>query len=303
MWASSAAVFLCSRAADAEAPDAACADPRVVVEGALDARWLEPLTRLCEQLAASKDLDPSARLRFVPAGPDVIIEATLGDGRSALRRVRSPEDLRLTVEALTAVPPAVPEPPAPGAPRAPAAPVPPSVTLVEPSEHLGIEVGGALTGRIEGAPTYFSTGIEGYASLRLDDFRLGLLVRWDVIEVLTRNAPSLFEMDNAGVGLFFVRRLVPAAALRFDLGASALMLAQTQSGQMGNEELLDTEIDLRLGLVARALFGHSAWRWTLAIETDVSPPRLRRSNSIIPGFPTLPTWGAGLGLGAVWGES
>jgi hypothetical protein len=306
MWASSAAVFLCPRAAQGEGhdADAACVDPRVVVEGALDARWLEPLTRLCEQLPAIKDMDPSARLRFVAAGPDVIIEATLGEGRSALRRLRSPDDLRLTVEALTVAPPPEPE-----VRKLPVALAPPTTTIVaapatssEPA-RIGVEVGGALVGRVERAPTYLSTGVEAYASLRLDRYWLGLLVRWDIIEVLTRNAPPLFEMDNVGVGLSFVRRSSPASTLHLDLGATAMVLAQTQSSQIGSKELLDTELDVRLGLLARALFGRSAWRWTVAIETDVSPPRLRRSNSVAEGFPTLPTWGLGLGLGAVWGES
>src|SRR5690349_4468333 len=82
-----------------DTPDT-CADPRVQVEGVPSADWRDSVERLCQALQHMKDVDPSVRLRIVPKDAALEVEATLGDGRVALRRVHAPEDLLLTVEAL-----------------------------------------------------------------------------------------------------------------------------------------------------------------------------------------------------------
>lgn len=302
LWASSAAVLLCPGAAGAEDQVPSCGSPQVTVEGVLDERWIEPLTRLCERLANGADVDRSARLRVVTAGSDVIIEATLSDGRTTLRRVRSPDDLQLTVEALTTVPQVIKPISLPAAPvardpaRAPVA----TRSLSPVADHLTLEGGGAIFGRVELAPTYATLGAEGYAGLRFARSYIGLTLRWDAAETPTGAGPPSFEMETFGAGVLFARRLPLSAELALDVGPTALLLLQTQSSQVDSTETVDTEADLRLGLLTRAVVGQSAWRWTFSVEAEVSPPRLRRHVDSVPGFPALPIWTLGLGLGALW---
>jgi hypothetical protein len=305
-WAGFAAVLLCPPVAGAQDVASTCADPRITVEDGVDARWTEPLARLCKQLATWHDVDPSARLHVVAAGQDVIIEARLGDGRTALRRIHAPDDLSLTVEALTLLPRTEPNASARLAaePAVPVAvPVAPGPPVAAAAHRIGVEIGGAITGRIERAPTYLASGIEGYANVRLDTALLGLMIRWDFFETLATDPLPLFEMDSVGVGFLFARRLGIARAVDLDIGGNALLMVQTQGATPSTVELSDADADVRVGLLARALFGQAQWRWTLSLETDFSPARLRRSNRVAANFPTLPVWSLGVGLGTLWERS
>ena len=61
----------------------ACSDGRLVVDGSLSEPWPGAVAQLCESLADIPDLDPDVAIRIVAAGDDVIVEASLPDGRTA----------------------------------------------------------------------------------------------------------------------------------------------------------------------------------------------------------------------------
>jgi hypothetical protein len=168
---------------------------------------------------------------------------------------------------------------------------------------LRVEFDGAVIGRIERAPTYAAIGLEAYANLRSGPWMFGLGVRWDVLEFVLHSPPPAFLMNSVGAGLLVARRQALGAAADLDLGANLLLLSQTQSSELGPAETTESRADIRLGLLARALFGSPPWRWTLSLETDVSPARLRAATRLAPTFPVLPAWSVGAGLGAAWSDT
>jgi hypothetical protein len=114
-WVSQAAALACgfflSSNALAEESETVCEDSRVRIQGRPDDRWIEPIVRACEELQLLPDRDPTAHVRILASAHELIVEVALNDGRSTLRRVRSPEALQSTLEALLTVPPAAPSPP------------------------------------------------------------------------------------------------------------------------------------------------------------------------------------------------
>jgi hypothetical protein len=277
-----------------------CADPRVVVEGRLDEAFLEPVVRLCEELSTLRDVDATARLRIVPAHPGVIAEVSLKDGRVAIRRVSSPDNLRTTVEALLILPPAYPEPSVDErAPSSPAPPPGPAPSVNAPG--LGFEVGLSLMARLSRAPTYTSLGPAAHASLRAGEWVAGLHLRWEPAQSLAGASPPGFEMETFGMGFSVGRRLVRASGFGLDLGVSGVLLNETQSVEGGADERSGTETDVRVGLVTRALVGQRPWLFSPSLELEISPARLRRDIQIDEALPPLPSWSVALGAGFVWG--
>lgn len=287
-----------------------CADERIQIDGEFGAEWVEPLARLCHQFATMKDVDPSARLHITPAGDDVLLEATLGDSRSARRKIQSPDDLFTIVEALTVVIPS--EKPAARQPAAPAAvnvPPPAPKPHVEPKvkpepkpRDLGVELGAAVEARFSGSPSYLSAGIAGYASIRPDEWFFGVTARWQPSEIPASGAAPGFEMESAGAGFVVGHRVVDTPMVDLDVGASTLVLVDTQSLETRVPDEVGSATDVRFGLLVRALVGRSSWRFAPAIDADLAPTRLRREVRIDPSLPPLPAWSVGLALGASWVE-
>jgi hypothetical protein len=288
-----------------------CSDGRLRVDGELSEDWRNSVVRLCDALSKMRDVDPSVRLRIVPADDDVLVEATLGDGRAAIRRVHSPDDLAFTVEALVALP-AEPTPQPAPVTTAPATTVPiaappersspESATWPQPaSRGLGVEIGGALMGRVAGAPTYLMAGPEFYAGLRPGKWLFALTFRWEPVAALTDPAPSGFDLDSAGAGFMLAHRIFQGS-VTFDAGFNAILLADRETYDNGEREVSDTDGDMRVGLLGRLLFGGPEWRWTITMEAEASPLRVSGPLRVAPGLPTLPTWALGLGVGAAWEE-
>ncbi|MDB4986078.1 MAG: hypothetical protein JWN04_1256 [Myxococcaceae bacterium] len=292
-------------------PGSACAEQRLRVEGTLAPQWFSPVVKLCEALATMADVDPSAQLRVVGAGDDVIVEVTLGDGRSTLRRVRVPNDLPLTVEALVAIPPALPSeatskplPPAEPPARARIAPQPrdlPTVTLVPaPARRIALEVGGSLVGRMAGNPIYLSIGLTGYVGLRTGLWLLALTARWDGFQTVMDERPKYFEMTTAGGGFQVLRTALKRPGFALEGGLTAWLLGETQAFEEGPGERAGSIIDTRLGLLTRMLMGTGSLRWTASLDGELSPARVQRDLHIAQGLPILPEWSLGFGAGVAW---
>lgn len=272
------------------------------------------------------DGDANARVRIVPAGPDLIVEVVLKDGRSTLRRVQEPSHLRTTLEALLTVPPELPAPPTPagsspaalaGRSAEPPPPQPlvnevgdersPAPTKPSPSPNFGVEIGGAVGGRLAGRE-YYSLAPAGFAQLRARDWLFGMTVRWDVLQWKSDVPVSNFEMETLGAGLSVARRFRPSYGL-LDVGLSPRLLAETQSfqGRPGaspaeQDEEADTQTDVRLGAFVRTALSNAPLRLFVELDAELSPGRLRRDIRIHPALPPLPSWSAGIGLGVTWGE-
>jgi len=302
--------WLCgSPRAAAQAPMMMCMDPKVIVESPLDAQWNGEVARVCDRLAALRDVDRSAQIHLLPAGSDVVLEVVLVDGRSALRRVRSVEELELAVEALVVVPPA----PALMGPSA-EGPEPSAATHATPetqlahaqrarAPRLGVELGAGFIGRFARTPSYVSAGVDGYAAIRLSRWLLGLTLRWDPFDASIGATPPQFEMDTIGIGSVVARRTRAGKATHVDLGATAALVVESQASVMGGREINDSRTDLRFGLICRLLLGEGPWHWALSLQPDFSPADLRRPMRAAPSLGAVPIWSIGIGAGAVWGGS
>lgn len=293
------------------APDETmCEDPRVRVQGSVDARWLDPIARACERLAAEPGSDPDARVRIVPSGHDLVVEVTLRDGRRTLRRVTAAERLVPTLEALVLVPALAPdESPAPPA-EAPSA-LPEKIDAEAPPSRgatsspgptaapapVAFEASGLLGGRVAGPFVSVAPAIGG--RLRLGPWLFGIAGRWDVVQRSTRASTSTFEMETVAFGIELGRR-VPLGAGALDLGVAPRLVAETQTAESVDGEQSSSATDLRLGALARWAPAPAGFHFVVELDAELSPSRLRRSLRLDPALPALPAWSAGIALGVAW---
>jgi hypothetical protein len=318
-------VFFLWHASPAYADTPPCSDSRVTFEGPIDPRFSSSVEDVCTKLSAMQNIDPSARLQILAAGRDLVLEAVLADGRSTLRRVRSPADLSLTVEALLSLPPLPPaaapknDAPTPLAPSGAVETAAPKTTHADPDEasrriaaeasraqkanpttSVGVEIGLEFMGRMSGAPAYAGIGPLLYAGVRVDRWLFALLARWDAYEVIVGGGYPNLEYDGLGAGFMVAPRLVQLGAFEFDLGLTTTILTEEQGYEVGPTETSGTNTDLRIGVVSRALVGKGKLRGLFTLDTELSPLRLRRRPQIDPGLPKLPAFGAGVGAGIAW---
>lgn len=303
-------IALASPMARGQEPETVCEDARVRIQGRPDERWLEPIVRACEDLRTMPDSDGTARVRIVPAGHDLIVDVLLKDGRSTLRRVEQPGSLKSTLEALLTIPPSPRTPPPPVPTPPPVAtpslvnevpnerpPAPPPATI-----SVGVELGGSVGGRIAGGQGYLSFAPGGFAQIRVGDWLFGMGARWDVIQLKRDVGVNNFEMETIGAGISVARRFRPSFG-DIDLGISPRLLAETQSYLTSAvDERADTKTDVRFGAFTRAAFGRAPLRLFVEADGELSPGRIRRDIRVDPALPPLPSWSAGLSVGAVWGH-
>jgi hypothetical protein len=285
-----------------------CEDPRIQIEGQPSERWRDAITRSCAALSEMRDSDPTSRVRLVPAGDDLIVEVALEDGRSALRRVRDPGQLKSTLDALLTLPPArhtEPAAPPPAIAQAPSAnePVGPNPQRPPPAapSSSGFEAGMSLGGRMA-ARTYLSIAPSAYAEARLDQLLLGISVRWDIVQVKNDVDLTDFEMTTVGAGFTVARRFRLDFA-DVDLGVEPRLLVETQSfrTETGVEDA-DSKTDLRIAAFSRLAFGHTPLRPFVVLDAELSPGRITRDIRVGPELPVLPSWSAGLGIGLAWSQ-
>ncbi len=249
-----------------------------------------------------RDSDPSARVVFVPSGDDLIVEVTLADGRSALRRVRTPSSLGSVVAALLELPPIadskVARPPGDNVQTEVQTPAPPGPTPSSPD--VGFELGGSVSGRVAGGG-YLSLGPSAFGQVAVGDWALGVGVRWEVIESKSGVGPG-FEMETLAVGFTLTRRFRFRAG-DIEAGLSPRIVDETQSDDAVASEATFAATDVRVGALARAAIGHAhRVRPLIEIDGEVSPSRIRRLPKLDPNLPALPAWSAGLSLGVLWGD-
>jgi hypothetical protein len=318
-----------SASAGARANDRVCDGARIHVAGDVQPRWRAAIDGACSAMATIAGVDPTAHVRMAAIERDLVLEVTLADGRFASRRVVSPDALLATLEALVVVPPsgaselnevrAVSEASESSAAsaddgdhgeraQAPSAIGSTWPRLEEPAPSprpsdgeptTAIELGGGAGGRVA-AHGYLSASVAGFADIRVGDWLLGTLIRWDVIGSKSAPLVDVFEMETVIVGIAVARR-VGLGFGSLDAGLSPRLAVETQtfeSGAAGESSLSST--DVRLGAFARLSFGKSALRPVVELDADVSPSRLRRVVQLDPRLPALPSWSAGLSAGLAW---
>jgi hypothetical protein len=298
--------------ARAAEPGTACDDPRVRVEGRPGVRWVAPIVRACEKLGGPLDSDRSAHVVMVPAGDDLILEVTLEDGRSTLRRVTDTAALDSTLEALLALPPrrvSVPRDAEPGTPvptweptRWSSEQASPTTSPRDARPSIGVEFGGVLAGRIAGVRGQPSLAAAGFAQLRVGSWLLGAGARWDAFQWMGAAASTDFEMDTLAVGFATARRFRHPRG-DVDVGVSPRLVTETMTYQLpsGGERAAATT-DIRLAAFVRATLGRAPLRALVEVDAELSPDRTRRAIRPDPGLPPLPAWSSGVGIGVEWGE-
>jgi hypothetical protein len=288
------------------AADSLCDDARIQITAEQPERWRQSLQEMCDRLATTPDVDSSARLEIVATDSEAQVMVTLADGRRAIRHVHSPENLFATVEALVVTPLSEPVVPARTPEQPVFAPAPAGAQLVAPPQPLAapvpnngptLEFGGSLVSRFARAPSYVAGGFSLLAGVRMSDWLLGVTVRWDLLETLLPRAPIGFEMDSVGAGFLLARRVLETRALALQLGGTAQLLADTQSIEKNEAETDRTAVDLQLGMLGQLLFGRPPLRWSISLEAELSPARLRHGVKL---YEPLPSYSLGLGFGAAW---
>jgi len=281
---------------------ASCDGARVNVEAALAPRWSRTLPSVCELVRGLADADSSAQLSLRPNGKDLIVIAALPDGRRAERRLRDPEDLLATVEALFVVPPSLADEQTQPKPEESASA--PESRSAASDMHAGgaakLELGGNLVSRVDGHPTYVSIGAEAYAGVLFRSFLLAVALRWDGYQTAVRNRPKHLEMSTEGGGLWAMYRLAAAKNLRLDAGLTFWLLGMMQTRGEEDDERGGNTFDLRNGAMIRALLGHGSIRTAIGADVELSPLRLRNELRLDRELPTLPSWSVGLHVGIAW---
>ncbi len=298
------------------AADRLCEDADVRIEGQPGVRWADALDRVCADLRSMKDRDTSASIRFIVSEPDLLVEVTLGDGRSAIRRVSRPLALHGALEALLLLPPepasASPEPapPEPVRPRETVSPPPLAQAVANPpapprSDRLGTaELAFSGVGRVAGNG-YPSLGAAAEAYLSTGTWLFGLWARWDAYQHVPAPSELDLETETMGAGVAAARR-IDLRAFALDIGFAPRLYVETQSydrpipGTDEDEDKTETMTDVRLATFGRALFGRGPIRFFAGVDAEVSPARLRRKVRIDPTLPALPAWSAGISVGVSW---
>ncbi len=165
---------------------------------------------------------------------------------------------------------------------------------------LALELGGGTVARIAGSPLYGSIGIMGYAGLRVDSWMLGLAARWDGYQTVLRDRPKQLEMSTAGGGFLLLHRLLERHAIAIDGGVTTWLLSELQEHGEGDDERGGTIMDVRMGALARVVFGRRALRGSASLDAEISPGQLRERTRLDAELPLLPAWSVGLGLGVTW---
>jgi hypothetical protein len=298
-----------------------CANVAVEVTGDLDPRWSSELSRACAQLASHSDLDTSAHLRLFSFGSrpvpahlpnPVQLTATLNDGRSAQRLVRTPQELSHTLEALLVLPPSpradaeasAPEP-APGVEQSVDTEKPPALSGERAANSrapsgLGWEISLDVAARLGRAPTYVGAAYELYAGLLPGDFWLGVMLRWEpVLHAAQSSVPSEHQLSMLSGGVLGAWRVL-SGFVDVELGIDVLGSSASQHHDYYGREVSNNCFDIRTGPIVRVLLGEPHWRWVLSLGADIVPYRIARAGRHGSELPVVPVWSAGLSVGAAW---
>jgi hypothetical protein len=263
--------------------------------------WDAALRDACAELSTNSEVDSAVTVHVRFRAPDLLLVALRDDGRRTLRSVRDPAALATTLEALVMLPPEPVEAPQPPAAKRNAVATEqrdlsyPSETAPSPAHRspIRVEFGAEVSGRLAWSPTYVSPALGLHVGFRIDRWMIGLDARSEPYQFPVGHPPSGFEMDGFGAGIFLTYRVIEAA-VGLDLGARAFLGEENQALEMNELANQASVVDVRAGVVTRLLLGSTAPRWTIGLDAELSPMRLRREFKI---YQYLPGVSVGLAFG------
>ena len=320
-----AAILVALPAWDARGEGASC--PRVTIDAdpSVDARWPQLPQRVRDTFEARGDLDRCARITLSSRDGMIGVDVSLPDGRSARRSVSGREDVIPALEALLIVPQAAsireepssllatttngPTPPPASATQGPADSTASTLALpardagsmaAQPSSHLRIELSVLTGARIGDGQA--SVGLGAVSFLDLSGWLVGFAGRADRYEMLG-GAHSAGALELALLGgrrwRFRTMALDLVGGPAIALGGTTTYQTQSQTGNTQSASASNTVprllVEGRLGFAAL-----SAVHTFVAVDGDFGPANSPDA-SLLPNAPHLPTWTAGLALGATVG--
>jgi hypothetical protein len=337
-WAASLLAGLCAIVLHARAAHAApSTEPSSPGRATACAVALDPLDASGPWKDAARELD--RRLRAAHAGAEdcdsvtvhvtesqgALIVFTTRDGRQAVRRISSADDLVPMVEALAVAvpipevrptPPIDPERPhetesASGVAWSPG----PAPGAGQAAEGAHVLVGARGGGRI-GAPGGFaSPTFAATAAMAIGRWEIGIAGQWDPAAfLLGAGAPGGFRMSSLGVGANVGRREPVGACALVTGGSLSVVIAQeagatptTGAGATGNGEGTgdgasgSSKAEPRIGTYVGVVFPRLApLRVRSELAADVVASRVGSPRSLDPALPALPWWSVALTVGAEW---
>lgn len=298
------------------AASATCSGPELRVEG-LDPSWSAEMSTVRRALQRRADVDRCAQILVSRSRSGATVTVTLADGRAGSRFVDGPADLLATVEALALLPPVVeaePEPvkaPPTESPRPEAPPPPgwPSFRVNEagtddaPANGAGrsrstprFDLGASLGSRWSGGPGG-SAAVLG--ELSLGPWIVGMDARWEGYEGPAQS--DVLMVQTVGVGAEFgyrvdLGRLGIAALLEPNIDALA---QEPRYGSPTPVSVRDARV-ARLGGELRCTFlSEQRLRLFASLDGafDVITDQANQPG-LLATTPALPTWSAGLSVGA-----
>ncbi len=307
--AASLSLLLAAGAADAAVAQA-CVGPEVEVDAETTAALPELGTKVRAHLA-DVGADKCASVRVVAASGKMLVIVSLKDGRSALRRVKTVEELLDAVDALVLVPaPAVAtvsdEPSAPAVVFVPppnekdAVPAPAATEVARPHFELGL----AGTASVLGAPMLVGFGLQGFAQVSYAPYLIGVTVQYDpLVAALGEQARrERFETSTVGVAAVAGRRF-EVASFRLDLLGAFAMVGQHQRARPTEAPRVEmTSIGPRVGLSGRLSDGgRSGLRGYLGVDVSAWWPK--HDDALPDGLRQFASFSTVLSLGLVWGPA
>lgn len=315
-------------ARDARGEGPPCPQMTIEADPSVQARWPGLPQRVLETLEVREDLDRCARVILSSHNETISVEVSLPDGRSAYRSVSRREDvisaltpllilpamspIRQETSSLSATTTAAPL----AAPATPATPRPadstvltvasvpvreaPGRMLAQPSSHLRIELSVLTGARIGDGQA--SVGLGAVSFLDLSGWLVGFAGRADRYEMLD-GAHSAGALELALLGGRRLRFRTMALDLVFGpgvaLGGTTTYGTQSQGGNVQSASASNTVP--RLLVEARLVFAALSTVHTFVAVDGAFGPANSPDASLLPNAPRLPTWTAGLALGATVG--
>ncbi len=308
-----AGILVGSSARDARAAEGpTCSHVAIEADSSIETRWPGLSGRVRETLEAREDVDRCARIILTSRDAMIDVEVSLPDGRSARRSVSGREDVIPALEALLIVPEAPPTREEPTPPSTTATSAPPTASSTprppeapesmpaQPSSHLGIELSAFTGARIGDGQQ--SVGLGAVSFLDLSGWLLGFAGRADRYAVLAGGPPT-GALELALLGgrrlRFGTMALDLVAGPAMALGGTSTYEIQTQTGDKISGSASNTVprflVEARLAFAAL-----STVHTFVAVDGDFGPASSKDA-SLLPDARRLPTWTAGLALGATVG--
>jgi hypothetical protein len=314
---------LSTREARAEEPS--CSQVTVESAASVDARWPRLSRRVRDAFEARDDVDRCARIVLSSRDGGIGVEVSLPDGRSARRVVSGWEDVIPAIEALVIVPQAASLREETSSLSAAPVTVPSPASAPSPTEDtvLPVVVSAPPREALAPGPAQSSSRLRIELSLmtgaRIGDGQTGLglgavsfldLSRWLVGFAGRLDRYETFDGAHAAGALELA--LLGGRSLRFGtmaldliggpaiaLGGTSRYQSESQTGMIQTGSASNTVP--RALLEARVVFAVlSTVRTFVAVDGDFGPASSPDA-SRLPNASRLPTWTAGLALGATVG--